>query len=948
MRKNPENVIRLEGFTGGVNKKRRSDLLQNAELSRSINYVADGNGRLVRRPLEYDFNEALPAAVGLSLLRLWQWKPRFMPSTASSLKDYLLIAYTSDEKLWVLTFTSNEEWESVYKPGGTGMEIFADFGMPRLAMTDYGVSLVDGRGNNVAKYMEVNSSRSFVFGDHGIKSPLGMGDFVVSAKMNKNVSADSFDKGMNVPRGHILFLNYTTISKNGVSSNPSPMTVFDTLQYQKLDDKYNLDEIWQRAYIQNLRSVIADEDGHELLLDILKYFGIYMASIPYCEGITPRGDLLLAVENEILDLTGDNHYVLTNPFTGAAVSYDNDDQLKGDDICHSGGITTISNANSRLEFPFEFEYYWKIGIYNQNKRHYASRKYWIRISDSDLVDENGTQVFNWTDAAITDGNVLTKAAGNKLRLIDNDLRTFLATNYYYTEGNDYIDLEFLMPYLAGEQKQTFYLLYAGDKEGVPEQSGTQTDFRTPKYGEWVDVRGSWGNEVVNRPNRVKNSNCLICCSDEYHTDDQAENRADSGKPLLFSQGSNAIVWDNEPLVYLFPLGTAAKQLNIESSGDKPTIKIPAKGAVDSFAWIEDVRSAVPDTGFCYLFFKEGDDADWQDLIILGDFSAGYRSLSIQTKQVGGVTEIRLHLQNGVMTEENIDLFDNLTSGPKFFCFSWDISNNKFYAYVYDINAEASFSVEETPAVYTLENILDSDFDFVLYNQPNGGGINYFSQVYMEKDLYLDDDGAIFQMMNMGPYFPEDWLGWDTSENKNINIEPGKLIEFNTPKGMLRCSAPGGRTFPEGNYLMCAGSTMRIMAMPAYLHNGEYLNTLLIFGARRNRQRLLMRGDPATWNSTMNDVLINEQEEFALINEDAILMVGETLHYWAPAGFIREDGRSRTILNLDADGDERVTMPLSNFGNVSLYYIPATKQIVTTVLYDVLVHGDGEEYIEAGL
>jgi len=189
-------------------------------------------------------------------------------------------------------------------------------------------------------------------------------------------------------------------------------------------------------------------------------------------------------------------------------------------------------------------------------------------------------------------------------------------------------------------------------------------------------------------------------------------------------------------------------------------------------------------------------------------------------------------------------------------------------------------------------------------------------------------------MKFAPVFREEWIGLDPSDNVNKNIEFGVVQSINNfeREGLLKWSSIGGRSMPDGNYLFAHGRTTRIHPAPSYLQNGNYLNCIVIFG-ENHRQRLLLDGDPTGWQARINEVLIDEQKHYGLndADRDTLKMIGDSLFWKSGDKILRENSGGLAVLNENADGEKRVSFPVSD--RYFSFYNPKNNQLIIHTQYN---------------
>lgn len=930
--------FRIPIFSGGLNEIDRPDLIGDNELVECTNYIFTKKATLDLRQKADDWDEEIAVnAITHNMDRIWVWKPSFLPKYASSDKDYVIVLYDAGGNLWLLNW-DGDEWVSAFIKGEESMPLFTELSEPRIAQTDYGIVIVDGRNNNYTKYIEIRNDGSLAYGEHGIKPPLSITQVSGYGENNNYVDIDSPDVGMGIPRGMVLFVAYTTVTDTGEESNPSPLMVYDSLNYIYLTDDFEFYKYWQKTLIQKLRTVYADMSlGEEQnTKDRMKYFNIYMAYIPYTEGLTPKTELRRVARMPIADIDDDNAFVSSSPMTGNLISYENDHAVKGDDVAYTGGVLFIANANRRIEFPFDFETYFEIKLRNPNSRNYVNAPIWIRIDDINLRDEDGDIVFTWEDVSV--GDAMNPDALPHLRFINNDLTTMLPAIYLYSTGNSYIDVMVKIPYMAANTTHNIYLCFGAP--GVPEPTGNKTNFRTPKYGRWVDIRDlavdwSINDQYVLRPHRVRSFQTLLSASCEYHPDDEVPNRADNTNYLEFTDSAE-ISWMNRVGMYNVFLLDYHLRLNMptQSTDDNNVVRIAESGS-EYIKSHKRLKHNLSKRGYVSLrfglpalnnqitehriFTLYQNDSNWLRLMISKQTSSPHNfeiwaeakkdgataTTSGGTVEVSSADELLVHF-----SWEQYGEIGGVTG--KVFIFVHDLDNNNIVS--------GEYGLEDIPFLDDVE--LRFGQSSVLESIPT-----YQCQMLMERGYYINNEDDAERIGMFLPYFPEEHVGYKDGENRNTYFEYGKEIKFDTRQGMVSFSNVGGHSMPALNYVYAQGRVTRIHPAPSFMRDRDYMNTLLIF-SENFRQRLLLTGNPGNWQAILNEILIDEQHHYGLSWQcrDTLLLINDALYWLSGEKFMRQGHDGLQTLNMQ-NGMEKVNIPFVEEHRYLAFYNSITNQII---------------------
>ncbi|OQX93056.1 MAG: hypothetical protein B6I17_04495, partial [Tenericutes bacterium 4572_104] len=442
------------------------------------------------------------------------FKMEKMPDARSSvIKDYLILAKANDN-IYLFGCIIKDDlpfWNFLYQDeGGIGLPLFTDVGSNVVVcQTNFGFTLVDGRDNSIVKYIEIDADGELFFGKLGLESPITL----LNGSDAEYTSDSAIDKGMGVIRGSILFYAYAFEKENGEISNPSPISVIADDNKLYKDDDSVLEQFTKKI---TLTPFGENADA--------KFINLYRSSIPYTEDSLGRSDFTLVhryMINESLNDTSGPGIIL--------LKYDNDVDVKGDDVCAISGVTFIANANSAIKFPFDFEHYIEIEVDNTNTRNYVNGVYVLKIDPTDAIFEiNGANVFPLSTLLMYK---------NKVRFFDIDLRTPLPVVYYKYNDSCYF-FYIKIPYLNADYKHSIYLTWVNDgtQEGVTDPSWQydNSSYTKGEYGEFLNVETSneWAGQKVFSKGGVRSSDVLASLDMETSTETgDVPNIADINAPF---------------------------------------------------------------------------------------------------------------------------------------------------------------------------------------------------------------------------------------------------------------------------------------------------------------------------------------------------------------------------------------------------------------------------------
>ncbi len=311
--------------------------------------------------------------------------------------------------------------------GWKSITLFSDVDADNVQFSfdDYQFVWVDGRTNNIARRVIINTDGEVVASSIGVPKPSQKPEFIGVKFSDQN------DTGTSISKGKVLLVCYTYVDDDEIESNPSPVAVIDAIQYMARgyytkDGENYFYPISGGVYTFDQNAIGSIESfilnvaiDHEFV----KRVNVYVAEADYVETIAPPSAFRLTTSRQITKgLTQANINIAAVPSLVEA-NYENDLAPKGDDITLVDGITFIGNAVNALGITQIAEKIWAITITNQNKFNYTNR--WIRL---DLFDEAGAYPVG---ADILDGLADWDAEDLSLfRMLDSDLTTPLELFHY--------------------------------------------------------------------------------------------------------------------------------------------------------------------------------------------------------------------------------------------------------------------------------------------------------------------------------------------------------------------------------------------------------------------------------------------------------------------------------------------------------------------------------------
>lgn len=330
--------------------------------------------------------------------------------------------------------------------------LFNDVDVSKIqsANDDYQFVFVDGNQNNPARKVIIDRDGEIKPCSIGIQHPTKKPVILNVGLTSRN------DEGTFIPRGNVLMICYTYMNAQEEESNPSPVLVVDSIQYQAKGHYTKDGEIYYYpisggtyVYTQDKVGCI-DSVSIKVFIDgnDIKRVNVYIADAEYVESIIPPSAYRLISSQIIREGAQEHNIIISSSRSPIEVSHENDLAASGDAVAVVDGITFIGNATKGIGLPYKPEKVWAITLSNKNKYNYINR--WLRL---DLLDEAGIkpvgeQIFTGLDWKTDDKS--------KFRLMDSDLITPLECYHYPLDAQLKMHREIFVGGYATRAKTTLF------------------------------------------------------------------------------------------------------------------------------------------------------------------------------------------------------------------------------------------------------------------------------------------------------------------------------------------------------------------------------------------------------------------------------------------------------------------------------------------------------------
>ena len=1009
-------------LTGGLNEITRSDLIDDSQLQQCLNYEIEGDGTLVLRtdPEQFDSTlDILLAATFSSVIKISEpWYPQTLQQyTDESRSDYFLFAFglTSDDKYELhMLWDKNGTWTNVVEKdngvvdGDTLAILLTDADV--VYTSDSQVEIIIGTerviitdGINRAHTVALDEDGIVRAGILGIPAPQNKPRVTEMTDWKESIwETDSTASRLSTPG--LFQCNYTVVTDIGEESNPSPISDTLDMQFFKLDSD-GLDEKWlDKVEIKDLSIPNVPEN----VLDTLKYFKVYMRVIKYSEGeiaavmeFTEQFEIISKKDNDgnivLSGTTGNDYSIIIAPTAGDVVSYENDIAPIAKTGAETGGITMLGNVQTKIKFPWEFKYFHKITVKNDDSKNYVDAVIKIRLWDKDAVGIGTNAIDNFTVIDFVDTDTvlpqLENTATRHIRIFDQDLTTPIMVVYNgYNNTDDvdisgdrekqnsnYIDLYIKIPLLTAATAHIVYLCWTptADQEsyaGVPGNNQSASEdldesillyngLKTISVDSELTWQGNIGihygrfhtigyhgfnRQQVFSGERVKNDGSFLCTPMNLIIQtDKIENKANMNYSGTIN--SNVSIGSGNTIIPILS-GTSSSNLPLVSSY-KAIFDSSESGAV-SFGTlgVGSTLSGLYLTVYGRIKFDVNEVGFFNTPRYIFDFKSSIAgagvSLQLYDTSVGGQARWRIGYSGTTHIFDDMGSVADEGVQDYFFLFSINDSlteNPMISVFAMNLQTDSyKYSEFDISSEANLFDITD-----VNLGQTTPAGYSFkdteYSQLQMIRYRYYsaesdDDINAVYNLANFMPAF-DNMIGFkqtDVSINNNITFDETEEIKFKDNKNLVKWTDVYFTSFPDLFFKKVKEPVLKIMPAPSFLQF-EYMNTFIIF-TRNSINRFVLDGSADGWRSS-SKALIEEKTQYGLLAPDSLVRAGEALFWLSEVGVMmwQKDGLgliSKDIVDIPIEDDV-----LGFYNNLRNQYIMHREQgSGSSITYVYHIHG----------
>ena len=369
---------RVITFDGGMNEVADSKILKDNIPNEIINYENKDKGKATKRIDEIQFDSNLEDELTGSGKVFEDGKVTYIPEDlfypsklpTGIYDDYLIPVFgydSNDDYLLYLYYrTASDTWASE-KIAITGIS-YSSSSIIRINYASNMMIISDYEGNNITHYVTVTDDGDIVYDKLEMPRPINKSVITALTEYDASLFEENEEENFIGYTGNYRYY-YTIVSEFGDESNPSPASQWFNCQFNKLSGDL-IPERWITKIVNTelqLPSTIST-----YAKEIAKYFRIYRESLEFTEGVETTLPKYIA-EIEIADKDGDNSftdtvYIVADYEIVPTMSYENDTAPVSNDNCYIGNKIVLGGIKTKIQFPFEFDYYKEINLTNLNGR----------------------------------------------------------------------------------------------------------------------------------------------------------------------------------------------------------------------------------------------------------------------------------------------------------------------------------------------------------------------------------------------------------------------------------------------------------------------------------------------------------------------------------------------------------------------------------------------------
>ena len=850
-----------KGEISGVNDK----IIPEGGASLLRNLEPQGNTLQKRYGEDQESNLTLAFAMDEDKIPsgVWKWKPAV---NTAKYGDTLYLVFYETEQEFQLFYNNTTQNTEVTKP------LNATLSIDDLTVFLSPNSIIITDGTSKGYQVRIDVYGKLKQGSMGLESPS------TAPVLSDPVFTDLDDQDYFGSPG-ILRTAITYVDKNGIESNPSPIS------NALLCQKFKYDEGEQVNQILSLNVYIYIDEELEETLD---HINIYTQLILYTEG-EDTGTFIYAAEQFIV--AGDNEFFLKNSgFSNDIMSYENDVAQIAAKAVTAEGITVLSSPERSVNPKEDFKYLQKITLINNNPQSFVDKLVRIRLYYENYESAPSNQRitnFNPTEYRLSDLRYI--------RLYDTQLKTPLVTKATVFADN-YIEVLVLVTMLSGQNKD-IYLAF------------TPGAFRVEMPGYAIDKLGGYWNDNDNfyspafKNIEVYDAGTKIAYAND-DTSDGEVNLADENLSVDKGDEPNWTPPFYAPYTKYLDIGyipggePKMNKVELDIGGLSPkSFFVSARFSIKLY----QTSTSNYDATLYRIFMPQRNQETKEELILAYDWNTDEIAFFLVTTDATlGFDTVEIDLLSlgddswtPTIWKFSIADYKRVVGGDEYleFYFVWtakeksedDWTSHMLFVPINSSSPQTNFygrrlAQDIYPTIGTISFGGDND-DTVI------------SQIIFRQNLYPDkyvDDYAIDSMINAANYMPiyrsefigRRWIEGDGYEEKNENVLIGQQRDtasaYANVNNNLFWSEKYGLNFPDQNVHRIPGANTVNVPVRSFFNN-QYVTTVLCFTSD-TISRLIF--NEASGDLVNKNRFIEENYGFGCDNEKFMCKYGDTVYWYS--------------------------------------------------------------------
>lgn len=845
--------VTLNDFTGGLVKKVRSDMIADNQCQELNNLEVNQSGVLEKRS-EPERSEIMTGLNG-DVIQGYLWNTYFKRTGRSS-NDHIILITKSGSTYYLYVYYAPEAYDMINTFNS----------MPKIAITDKRVYVVNGKNNSYLYSFLINKDGEIEKGIYNVESP----DQFCSVIGKTEIDWGNTGNTTLIPYGAILQYCYTYTDEEGRESSHSPIMTYSAKQFlykkeagEDTEESISFVYAIESTALSNIKSPASKK---------IKTINIYRRHALYTESPEGFTNFYLVKQLSV------NYATANDNSAQSEVSLEDSSYLiKGDEVLFIDNTLFVTNGLKDLTFNLDGKHCQTILINNTSTNNYIKKIITIFIPADNEI------------------KTAIDSDPNNVRIIDMDRQTPLKWCYQTNGAGLFIHVA--IPYIYANTDHALYVL---------------SD---------CTISGTWNSNTYGKPytnyltfindqeieHLVKDMQCVECIGRDSYKGAFTKVNYRTGFQVLVSDTDSYPVQDKISGDYL------ALMVNQLSWNDFGRFEIPNnKYGYVKFQIVIDTDIIADKEFFAYTIVTNetevGDTFTFSILYYPATRKLVLRRLLENTSTSGEVT-IYTFTSGQVTTGVTVQLLLSFNFQPysdpfKFFCNVW----TRMFQGLTLIEDFEETSMEYTPFI-TRRTLKESRYRIV---ECMNSCLYFSHKEYidtLDKAKFMLDLGGFAGVYDIGAKLSGTWSNENITfkDPESATIENRGLVYFTNEK----------MQFPPLNYIATRSKINKAISSP-YNGDEQNYNSLVLFNDT-SIDRVIIQKDYQ--GILLNRNVVSELYNHSLKYTNMIESVGDSIYWISEQGIVKYNQNGITNLTEDRIGiDKAVTE--SSF----VQFLPDKKQI----------------------